>query len=147
MTSRGIWNSSCTVRGLYMFMRDRNALTNCPLQIATQSRCSEVVEWALERKIDEEETQAICFSRRLRVPEEALQMRRANIPCVNNVKYLGVFSDRRIRWWLHMERTADKALGICRIYSLLNTERLNINIKTIHYRALIMSITVYACST
>jgi hypothetical protein len=68
-------------------------------------------------KIDEEKTQAISFSRQLRVHEEVLQIRRGNIPCVNNVKYLGVILYRRMKWCLLIEMTVVKTLNICRIHS------------------------------
>jgi hypothetical protein len=46
-------------------------------------------------KFNERKTQAICFSRRLRVPDDVLQLNRRDFPFVNNVTYLGVTFDER----------------------------------------------------
>jgi hypothetical protein len=62
-------------------------------------------------KINEGKTQAICFSRRLTVAEDVLQLNGRNIPFVNNVTYLDVIFDRSVTWRLHIERTAAKALA------------------------------------
>jgi hypothetical protein len=45
-------------------------------------------------KINEDKTQAIYFSRRLRPPETYLTLNGRNIPFVNHVKYLGVIFDK-----------------------------------------------------
>jgi hypothetical protein len=61
--------------------------------------CSEVssaIELWCERwniKINEDKTQAIYFSHRLRPPETHLTLNGRNIPFVNHVKYLGVIFD------------------------------------------------------
>jgi hypothetical protein len=83
------------------------------------------------RKIDEGKTQAIYFSRSLRVPEDELQLNGWDIPFVNNVESLGAIFDRRMAWKLHIERTSVKALATyIRTYSLFKSERLSINIAT-----------------
>jgi hypothetical protein len=45
--------------------------------------------------INVRKTRAIYFSRRLRVPDDVLQLNGRDIPFVNNVTYLGVTFDRR----------------------------------------------------
>jgi hypothetical protein len=62
-------------------------------------------------KNNEGKTQAIFFSRRRRMPEDALQLNGRNVPFVNRIKYLGVTFDRKMTWRLHIEKTAAKALG------------------------------------
>jgi hypothetical protein len=47
-------------------------------------------------KINEDKTQAIYFSHRLRPPEAHLTLNEQNIPFVNHVKYVGVIFDKRI---------------------------------------------------
>jgi hypothetical protein len=46
-------------------------------------------------KINEDETQAMYFSHRLRSPEAHLTLNWRNIPFVNHAKYLGVIFDKR----------------------------------------------------
>jgi hypothetical protein len=84
----------------------------------------------LNIKIKEGKTQAMYFSRRLRVPEDILQLNGRDIPFVNNVTCLGVTFDRRMTWRLNIERTVAKALyTYIRTYSLFKNERLITNIK------------------
>jgi hypothetical protein len=66
-------------------------------------------------KVNEDKTQAIYFSHRIRPPESHLTLNGRNIPFVNHVKYLGVIFDKRITWRLHIEMTEAKA-GIQNIY-------------------------------
>jgi hypothetical protein len=87
-------------------------------------------------KINEGKTQAIYLYRRLRVPEDELQLNGQNIPCINNVKYHGAIFDRRM--------TLDMYI---RTYSLLKSEHLSANIKHIPFRVLIRSVMIYACPT
>jgi hypothetical protein len=47
-------------------------------------------------KINEDRTQAIYFSRRLRPPDAPLTLNGRNIPFVNHVKYLGVIFDKKL---------------------------------------------------
>jgi hypothetical protein len=99
-------------------------------------------------KINEGKTQAIYFSRRLRLPEDDFQLNGRNIPFVNSVKYLGVTFDRRMAWRLHIEKTAAKALGtFIRTYSIFKSKHLSAHIKVIVYRLLIRSIMTNACPT
>jgi hypothetical protein len=53
-------------------------------------------------KINEDKTQAIYFSHRIRAPKCSLTVNGRNIPFVNDVKYLGVIFDKRITWRLHV---------------------------------------------
>jgi hypothetical protein len=70
--------------------------------------------------ISEENTQAIYFSRRLRVPDDVLQLNGRDIPIVNNLTYLGVTLDKRMTWRHHTERTITKALRVyVKTYCLL----------------------------
>jgi hypothetical protein len=54
-------------------------------------------------KINEDKTQAIYFSHRLRPLEAHLTLNGRNIPFVNHAKYLGVIFDKRSTWRLHVE--------------------------------------------
>jgi hypothetical protein len=54
-------------------------------------------------KINEDTTQAIYFSHRLRHSKVNLTLNGRNITFVNQVKYLGVIFDKRITWRLHIE--------------------------------------------
>jgi hypothetical protein len=104
------------------------------------------VRWNI--KINEGKTQAIYFSRRLRVPEDVLQVNGQDIPFVNNTAYLGVNFDRRMRWRLHIETNVDKALRkYLRNYSVLKRERQITNIKLTLYKNMIRSVTTYAGPT
>jgi hypothetical protein len=46
----GIWNSSCSVRGRYLYLRDKGTRMSCSLQTATRPQYSEFVVCALEHK-------------------------------------------------------------------------------------------------
>jgi hypothetical protein len=89
-------------------------------------------------KINEDKTQIIFFSHRLRAPEAHLTLNGRNIPFVNHVKYLGVIFDKRITWRLHIEVTQAKAFRtFIRIYSLFKSVRLSTNINLTFHKALI----------
>jgi hypothetical protein len=91
-------------------------------------------------------SQAIYFSRRLKVPDDVLQLKGCAIPFVNNVMYLGVTFDRMMMWRHHNERTVDKALCMyVRTCSLFRSGRLSTNIKLTLYRSLIRSVMTHAC--
>jgi hypothetical protein len=66
------------------------------------------VDWNIE--INERKILAIYVSRRLRVPDDMLQLNGRDIPFVNKVVYLGVPFDRTMTWKHHIERTVAKAL-------------------------------------
>jgi hypothetical protein len=119
----------------------------CKLQRGLTAANSWCERWNV--KINEGKTEAIYFSRRLRVPEDMLQLNGWDIiPFVNNVTYLGITFDRRMTWRLHIERTLTKALRTyLRTYSLFKSERLSTNIKLKLYKAPIRSVMTYACST
>jgi hypothetical protein len=143
---RGAWNSSCSVSGWFLYVRDRETQMSCSLQTATRPHCSKVVVWALEHKDREGEIQAIYFTRRLRVPDDVLQLNGRDNPFVNIVKYLGVTFHRMTTWRHHTEMTVAKALHtyVRTYYSLFKSKRLSANIKLTLYKALIRSVMTYA---
>jgi hypothetical protein len=97
-------------------------------------------------KINEDKTRAIYFTHQNRPPDSLLMLDGRNIPFVNRVKYLGVISDKRITWRLHIEMIEAKAFRtFIRIYSLSKSEWLSANIKLTLHKALIRSIMTYAC--
>jgi hypothetical protein len=99
-------------------------------------------------KINEGKTQAIYFSRRLRVPEDELQVNGQDVSFVNNATYLGVIFDRKMTWRLHIERTMAMALRTyLRTYSLYKSEGLSVHIKLTLYKVLIRDLMTYACPT
>jgi hypothetical protein len=84
----------------------------------------------------------------LRVLDEVLQLNRRDIPFINNVTYLGVTFNRRMTWRHHIERTVAKAFcRYVRSYFLFKSGCLSTNIKLMLYKALIRSVTTYACPT
>jgi hypothetical protein len=65
---------------------------------------------------------------------------------MNQVKYIGVIIDKRITWRSRIKVTEAEAIRkIIRIYSLFKSERLSANIKLTLHKALITSVTTYAC--
>jgi hypothetical protein len=94
-----------------------------------------------KRKINEGKTQAVCFSRIVRVPFDVLLLNGRDIPFVNNVTYLDVTFDRKMIWRDNIERAVAKALGMyIRTYSLLRSGRLSTNIKLTLHKALTRSV-------
>jgi hypothetical protein len=92
------WNSSCSVRGRYLYLGNREKWQSCSLQTLTRPHCSEFVVWALEHTDQRRENQAIYFSRRLKslwVSDDVLQLKGWDIPFVNNVMHPGVTFERR----------------------------------------------------
>jgi hypothetical protein len=84
----------------------------------------------------------------LRFPDNVLRLNGRDSPFVNTVTYLGVTFNRTMTRRHHIGRTVDKALRTyVRTYSLFKSERLSTNIKFAFYKALIMSVTTYACPT
>jgi hypothetical protein len=49
------------------------------------------------------------FSRRLRGPDNVLQLNGLDVPFVNNEMYLGVTYDKRMTWNHNIKRTVTKA--------------------------------------
>jgi hypothetical protein len=99
-------------------------------------------------KINEDRTQAIYCSHRLRPPEARLKLHGQNIPFVNLVKYLCVTFDKRIIWRLQIEMTEAKAFRtFIRVYFLFKKERLSANIKLTLHKTLIRSVMIYACTS
>jgi hypothetical protein len=74
--------------------RERHVL--CRLQHGFTAMKSWCEQWNI--KINKEKTQVIYFSRRLRVPEDMLQLNGRDIPFVNNLTYLGVTFSRMMTW-------------------------------------------------
>jgi uncharacterized protein YdgA (DUF945 family) len=69
-------------------------------------------------KFNEDKTQAIYFSHRLRLPEAQLTLNGQNIPFVNRAKYLDVTFDTRITWRIYIGMIEAKAFRtFIRIYS------------------------------
>jgi hypothetical protein len=115
-----------------------------------QRALAAVVSWCQRWNINEGKALAIYFPRRRRLPEDNLQLNDRKISFVKNIKYkyLGIIFDRRTTWILHIETTAATALGTyIKIFSLLQSNHLNVDFKLIVYRALIRSIMTYACPT
>jgi hypothetical protein len=77
---------------------------NCS-EVSVLLRCGE----RLNIKINEDDTQPIYFSHRLRPLEASLTLNGRNIPFVNHVKYLGVILDKMILWRLQIEIIETKA--------------------------------------
>jgi hypothetical protein len=97
-------------------------------------------------KINEEKTQAIYFSHRIKPPDTLLTLNGHNIPFVNSIKYLGVIFDKKITRRLHIEMVTTKAYRtFIRLYSLFKSDRLNTNSKLTLHKALIRPIMTYAC--
>jgi hypothetical protein len=97
-------------------------------------------------KINEEKTRAIYFSHRLTPPESHLTLNGWNIPFVNSIKYLCVIFNKRITWRLHIEMIEAKAFRtFITVYTLFKNDRLSDNIKLTLYKALMRSVTTYAC--
>jgi hypothetical protein len=139
---RGTWNSSGSVRGLYFYLRDRETRTSFSLQTATRPHCGEFVNI----NINEGKRKSIYFSRKPKVSDNVLQLKGRGVPFVNNVTYLGVTFDSRMTWIQHIEKTIAKTLSTyIRNYSLLRSRHLSTNTKLTLYKALIMSVIIYAC--
>jgi hypothetical protein len=103
-------------------------------------------QWNIE--INEDKTRAVYFSTRLRRDEVCLTLKGQIIEFVNNVKYLGVTSDKRMTWKAHIDWSVTKALQtLGQIYPLLKTEKLVTKTKLTLYKALIRSKLSYACPT
>jgi hypothetical protein len=106
-----------------------------------------MAEWSkrCNFRINEDKTQAIYFSHKIRPPESFLTINGQNIDFVNNVKYLGVIFDKKITWGQHIKTIETKAFRtFIRAYSLFKSEHLSTNIKLTLYKALIRSIMTYA---
>jgi hypothetical protein len=60
---RGTWNPSHSVRGRYLYLRDRETPTSCSLQTASRPHCSEVMLWTLKYEGQwMEESDDLCIS-------------------------------------------------------------------------------------
>jgi hypothetical protein len=113
-----------------------------------QRGLNSVAEWSKRWniKINEDKTQAIYFSHRIRPPESLLTLNERNIPFVNNVNYPGVTFDKKITWRSHMEMIEAKTFrAFITTYTLFKSKQLNTNIKLTLHKALIRSVMIYAC--
>jgi hypothetical protein len=98
-------------------------------------------------KINEDKTQAICFSHRLRPPEAHLTLNRRNIPFVNHEEYFCVILNKRNTWRLYMAMFEAKAFEtFIRVCSLFESERSNANSKLILHKVLIISVMTNSCN-
>jgi hypothetical protein len=80
-------------------------------------------------------------------PEAHLTLNGWNIRFVNHVKYPGVIFDK-ITWRLQMDMINAKVFRtFIRIYPLFRSEGLSVNIKLTLHKAVIRSLTTYACPT
>jgi hypothetical protein len=107
-----------------------------------QRGLNSMVEWSKRWniKLNEDKTQAIYYSHRIRLPGSLLTINGLIIPFVNNVKYLSVIFDRKITWRLHIKTIETKAFrAFIRTYFLFKREHLSANIKLTLYKALIMT--------
>jgi hypothetical protein len=106
-----------------------------------------MAEWSKRWNVknNEDKTQAIYFSHRIRPPESLLRLNGQNVPFVNNVKYFGVIFARKTTWRLHIKTIESKAFrAFILIYSLFKSEHLSANIKLTLYKALIRFVMTYA---
>jgi hypothetical protein len=78
--------------------------------------------------------------------ESQLTLNGWKFPFVNGAKYLGIIFDWRITCSLQIKIMEAKAFRtFTRIYALIKSERLNANFKVTLHKALIGSVTTYAC--
>jgi hypothetical protein len=121
----------------YMFATDRKeGYVLRKLQRGPNSIVTWCKRW--NTKINEDKSQAVYFSYRLRPPEGHLTLKGRNIPFVNHVKYLGVIFDKRITWRLHTEMTEANAFGtFIRVYSIFKGNLLSANMKLTLHKTLI----------
>jgi hypothetical protein len=113
------------------------------LQRGLTSMDSWCERWNMQ--INEDKTQAICFSHRRSQVEAYLILKGRCIPFGNNVKYLGVIFDKN---YMGITYRNDHHQGLrifVSIYHLLKIERLIVNTKLNLYKALIRSIMTYSC--
>jgi hypothetical protein len=116
----------------------------CKLQRGLTAVNSLCARWNI--KFNEGKTHAIYFCRRLRVPDNVLQLNRWDIPFANYATYLGVTFDRRMSRRHRIERTDAKALRTyVRTYSLFKSGCTNTELAL--YKALIRPVMTYACPT
>jgi hypothetical protein len=93
-----------------------------------------------------EKTQATYFSRKLRVPDDVLQLNWRDFPVVNNVAYLGVTFDRMMTWRHHIERiVANDLFTYIGTNFLYISGRVSTDMKLKIYKALIRSVMTYVC--
>jgi hypothetical protein len=91
-------------------------------------------------KINDDKTQAVSFSERLRRVEAHIMLKGRAITFVDTVKYLGVTFDRKITWKTHIDWIVTKCLRtFLQIYSLLKSDKLSTKTKITLYKALIRS--------
>jgi hypothetical protein len=94
--SRSLFNDTC----IYAANRkEGNVLRELQRYISDTETWYE--RWNI--KINEDKTQVIYFSRRLRSPEANLTLNGRNIPFINHAKYLGVIFDKKTTRRLHIE--------------------------------------------
>jgi hypothetical protein len=86
----------------------------CYILRKLQRELNTMEEWSKRWniKINEDKTQAIYFSHRIRPPESLLTLNGRNIPYVNNVTYFGVIFDKKITWRLRIKTIEAKAFRV-----------------------------------
>jgi hypothetical protein len=115
------------------------------IQLVLNSMVAWCERWNI--KINKDKTRAIYFTHRNRPPGSPLMLNSWNIPFVNSMKCLGVISDKKITWRLHIEMIKANAFRtFIRIYSLFKSEQLSSNIKLTLHKALIRSVMTYSCN-
>jgi hypothetical protein len=128
-----------------IFVSDLNPHLVCDsLQEHIDSVSDYFKNWKI--KINEDKTQAIYFTRCTKnVPTSKLKINNVEVAWTNEVKYLGVYLDKRLTFASHLTKSINKAEKAFRIlYSFLNRKsKLCIQNKLLLYRACIRPILTY----
>ncbi|KAJ4435142.1 hypothetical protein ANN_23718 [Periplaneta americana] len=113
-------------------------VNNAHIKLQTQLNALEtwLTNWRV--KVNIEKTQAIIFTHRKPKKPECLRLFSENIDYKNEVKYLGVILDKRLRYSEHVEYARNKALArFIHLYPLIRSPYLNLPLKVRLYTSVI----------
>lgn len=141
---------------LYLFADD-TAITSTaksPRVVVSrlQNHIIQLEQWMAKWKIavNPAKTQCIYFSKaRTKLPTGHIRVGGHQLPWNNNVKYLGLYFDKRLVWRENVRQTLRKSLGALKgLYSLLNhRSKLNTKTKLTLYKVFLRSVLTYGITT
>lgn len=121
-------------------------INNAHIKLQTQLNALEMwlTNWRV--KVNIEKTQAIIFTNRKPKKPDCLRLFSENIDYKNEVKYLGVILDKRLRYSKHIEYARNKALArFIHLYPLIRSPYLNFPLKVRLYTSVIRPVMTYGC--
>lgn len=124
---------------------------NTKLAISKLQRTTDnVIDWMSKWKVavNEGKTQAVCFNRKLSLPNPRLEIGGRQIEWSISAKYLGLTFDRKLNWKLQtdiLKKTG--TIALVQLYPILKSDRMSLKLKLQIYTTIIRPAVTYSIAT